>query len=159
MPKHDEAFLENTIGAVVQAWRQHHDLTITELAARAGPPITKGYISQLERNKIRTPGDAKLVQLARALGVSVRDLVNRRLPGDMLEEGAEVETPLSHSLGPVYPALPAVDIVGDERIGRRIERLIAAALLTAEGEALVAEYLEETTERLLGFLRSAPRLS
>lgn len=159
MPEGDDSFLEITIGHVIRAWRQHRDLTITELAARAGPPITKGYVSQLERNKIRLPGDVKLAQLSRALDVSIRDLVNRRLPGESAIETTTVGEPSSRSRGPVYPALPAANAEGDETIGRRIERLIAAARLTEEAERLVAAYIEEMTGRLLSLLRSVPSSS
>ena len=158
MPKHDDVFLETTIGEVVRSWRRHHGLTVTELAAQAGPPITKGYVSQLERDKIRTPGDTKLAQLARALGVSVRDLVNRRLPADLVGKEADLEQPPVRSLGPVFSALPEPPDDDEQTTGRRVERLIAAARLTEKEEELVANYLVETAERVLELLRSAPRL-
>jgi transcriptional regulator with XRE-family HTH domain len=81
-----ESDLSIPVGAVVRAWRQHRGWSLTELAEVAGPPITKGYLSQLERGLIKQPRSRqKLDQIARALGVSGWDLHARHMPGENLE--------------------------------------------------------------------------
>ncbi len=70
-----------SLGEVVKAWRQARGLTVTGLAARAG--MAKGYISEVENNKIRRPNDDQLIRLADAMSIPVLYLVNRRLPEDL----------------------------------------------------------------------------
>jgi transcriptional regulator with XRE-family HTH domain len=77
--------LHITIGMVVKAWREWRGYTVTQLAERCGRPITKGYVSGLERDKIRQPGDDHLVLLSRALEIPVLYLVARRLPDQVTE--------------------------------------------------------------------------
>ncbi len=72
------------LGDVVKAWREVRGLSVTELAARAGSPIGKGYISEVENNKIRTPNDEYLIRIAKALDIPVEYLVLRRLPDEQL---------------------------------------------------------------------------
>ncbi len=80
-----------SIGEVVRAWREARELSVTELAERSGSPITKGYISQLEHNKVRQPSDDHLVRIAAALRIPVLFLVTRRLPDELSsEEQAEL---------------------------------------------------------------------
>src|SRR5205085_4052446 len=75
------------LGDVIKAWREARGLTVTELAARAGEPISKGYISEVENNKIRKPNDEYLIRIAAALDIPIEYLVLRRLP----EEGEAVD--------------------------------------------------------------------
>jgi transcriptional regulator with XRE-family HTH domain len=93
--------LHITIGMVVKAWRESRGYSVTQLAERCGRPITKGYVSGLERDKIRQPGDDHLVLLSHALEIPVLYLVARRLPDQMPEatEGG-VET----SVGSLQPS-------------------------------------------------------
>src|SRR5947207_11601196 len=74
--------IHNKLGDVVRAWREARGLTVTELAARAGEPISKGYISEVENNKIRQPNDEYLTRIAKALDIPVEYLVLRRLPDE-----------------------------------------------------------------------------
>jgi transcriptional regulator with XRE-family HTH domain len=78
--------LHITIGMVVKSWREWRGYSVTQLAELCGRPITKGYISGLERDKIRQPGDDHLILLSRALEIPVLYLVTRRLP----EEESEI---------------------------------------------------------------------
>jgi transcriptional regulator with XRE-family HTH domain len=71
------------IGTVVRAWREARGLTVTGLAEKAGRPITKGYLSELEHNKTLHPGNVHLTQLARALEIPVRYLINRYFPDEV----------------------------------------------------------------------------
>ena len=79
-----------SLGEVVKAWRQEQDLTVTELAARAD--TAKGYISEVENNKIHRPNDEQLIRLAKALEIPVEFLILRRLPSDLSpDERKEVD--------------------------------------------------------------------
>jgi transcriptional regulator with XRE-family HTH domain len=83
----DDVDLSIPIGTVVRAWREARGLTVTQLAERAGRPVTKGYLSELEHNKTLHPGNAHLTKLAGALEIPVRYLINRNFP----DEAAKVE--------------------------------------------------------------------
>ncbi len=72
--------LTTSVGQVVKAWREERGMNSTELAAKAGRPITKGYLSQLEHGKIQRPGANHLNNLAEALGISVDDILAHRIP-------------------------------------------------------------------------------
>src|SRR2546425_804215 len=80
-----DLIFQTPLGDVVKAWREARRLTVTELAARAGEPISKGYISEVENNKIRKPNDEYLIRIAEALKIPVEYLVIRRLPDEELE--------------------------------------------------------------------------
>ena len=76
------------IGAAVRAWREARELTVTECALRAGRPVTKSYLSELENGKIQNPGAIHLERIANTLGIPVLYLVARWLP-DQVAEVAE----------------------------------------------------------------------
>jgi transcriptional regulator with XRE-family HTH domain len=67
-----------SIGDVVRRWRTFHKLNVTEFAKRAG--LTKGYVSELENNKIDNPTPPNLEKLAAAIGISVLELHARKMP-------------------------------------------------------------------------------
>jgi transcriptional regulator with XRE-family HTH domain len=73
-------YLRVSIGAVVRAWRLARGFTLEELAVKAGPDVSRGYLSQLENDKIHTPSEEKLAQLAEALGIAPLVLVTRTFP-------------------------------------------------------------------------------
>jgi transcriptional regulator with XRE-family HTH domain len=81
-----DSIFHASIGEVVMAWRKLRNLTVTELAQRSGSPISKGYISQLEHNKVRQPSEDHLVRIATALHIPVLYLVTRRLPDELSSE-------------------------------------------------------------------------
>ncbi len=76
---------DTLLGDVIKAWREVRGLTLTELAARCGDPISKGYISEVENNKIRQPNDEYLIRIAKALDIPVEYLVLRCLPDKQLK--------------------------------------------------------------------------
>jgi len=78
-----DSIFHASIGEVVMAWRKLRNLTVTELAQRSGSTITKGYISQLEHDKVHRPNDDHLVRIAAALKIPVLYLVTRRLPDEL----------------------------------------------------------------------------
>jgi transcriptional regulator with XRE-family HTH domain len=73
------------IGAVVRAWREAKELSVTEFAERAGRPVTKSYLSELENGKIQNPGAVHLERIASTLGIPVLYLVARWLPDQVAE--------------------------------------------------------------------------
>lgn len=86
-----DLIFQTPLGDVIKAWRTVRELTVTELAARAGEPISKGYISEVENNKIRKPNDEYLIRIAKALDIPVEYLVMRRLPDEQLEASDKEE--------------------------------------------------------------------
>jgi transcriptional regulator with XRE-family HTH domain len=89
----DDVDLNIPIGTVVRKWREAKGLTVTQLAEKAGRPVTKGYLSELEHNKTLHPGNVHLTQLAKALGIPVRYLINRFFPDMIAETQQAAETP------------------------------------------------------------------
>lgn len=74
----DKTFLSRTVGQTVKAWREHRNLRPTDLAEKSG--VGKGYLSLLEADRVRCPGDQQLVKIAQALGIRTQSLVARQLP-------------------------------------------------------------------------------
>lgn len=81
-----EEFIKTPIGAVVRAWREERGISVTELAKRGG--ITKGYISELEHDKIHMPNEERLQVIANALGIPFLAIQNRQLPSESSTEGS-----------------------------------------------------------------------
>ena len=97
--------LQTSIGQVVKAWREARQLSLAELAALAGPPITAPYISQLETGKISHPADKRLALLARALGIPDSYFLTRQLPEPEERYGVRVGQ-RDHPVSPdVYNAI------------------------------------------------------
>lgn len=74
------------LGSRIRRFRQDKDLNLSQLAERAG--VSKGYLSSLENSgdagqAARRPSAKTLYAIARALGVTMSDLLGRRL---LLEE-------------------------------------------------------------------------
>ncbi|MCL5010536.1 MAG: helix-turn-helix domain-containing protein [Patescibacteria group bacterium] len=85
--EHYETYSPSTLpaGCVIWCWRQHQELTQEKLRRRmrrVSPllPTTKGYISQVERDIIHQPGDDYLRAFAHALGLTMDEIEQRRLP-------------------------------------------------------------------------------
>ena len=70
--------IQTPIGEAVKRWRQFRGISLTGLANRAG--MTKGYLSQVEHNKISRPSDEYLGRLADALSIEVESLLARQMP-------------------------------------------------------------------------------
>lgn len=62
-----------TIGERVRDLRQKHGLTSRELSKRAG--VSHAYVGHIERGVLKSPGMVALVGIAKALGVSVDELL------------------------------------------------------------------------------------
>jgi transcriptional regulator with XRE-family HTH domain len=91
----EDVDLNIPIGTVVRAWRVARELTVTELAEKAGRPVTKGYLSELEHNKTLHPGNVHLKKLADALEIPVRHLINRYFPDEAAQ--ARQSQPITQS--------------------------------------------------------------
>jgi transcriptional regulator with XRE-family HTH domain len=74
------AYLRTPLGAVIRAWRQKRGFTLAELASRAGSSFTRGYLSQLETDRIHNPSEEKITRLAAALEIDPMVLVTREFP-------------------------------------------------------------------------------
>lgn len=69
------------IGDVVREWRGYLQISLTEFSRRT--KLSKGYISELEHNKIDNPKADKRKRLAAALGITERDILSRLMPEEV----------------------------------------------------------------------------
>jgi transcriptional regulator with XRE-family HTH domain len=128
------------IGTVVRAWRDARKFTVTQLAEKAGRPVTKGYLSELEHNKTLHPGNVHLKKLADALEIPVRYLINRYFP----DEAAEAQRrPVRFGGG--YPVADAPE----ERRSHEYEARLQELLLEIEEINQRIEQVRRTVEQLL----------
>ena len=76
---HDiDASTRDTFGGRLRAYRDEKRITLSELASRAG--LSKGYVSSLEsEDQQRRPSAEVMYALAEALGVTMSDLMGRKL--------------------------------------------------------------------------------
>jgi transcriptional regulator with XRE-family HTH domain len=69
---------DNAIGDRIRRYRQEAAISLSELASKAG--VSKGYLSNLENGRHRTrPSGNTLYAIAEALGVTMSDLLGRKL--------------------------------------------------------------------------------
>lgn len=61
------------LGERIKILRKEQELTISELAERAG--VAKSYLSSIERNKQTNPSIQFIEKISEALGVSVNDIL------------------------------------------------------------------------------------
>lgn len=61
------------LGERIKTLRNEQELTISELAERAG--VAKSYLSSIERNKQTNPSIQFIEKISEALGVSVNDIL------------------------------------------------------------------------------------
>jgi transcriptional regulator with XRE-family HTH domain len=87
---------QSVIGVNIRAYREEVGMSLNQLAERSG--ISKGYLSALENEEhaTRRPSGETLYSVAEALGVTMSDLMGRKLltegPGEIpasLKEFAE----------------------------------------------------------------------
>lgn len=65
--------VKSSLGALLKNARTAHDLSLQEVAERAG--CSAGYVHKLESDRIRTPSPRVLAGLAEALGLSYDELM------------------------------------------------------------------------------------
>jgi transcriptional regulator with XRE-family HTH domain len=143
------------IGMVVRAWRERRGLTVTQLAERTGRPITKGYVSELERGKIRQPGDDHLVLLSRALEIPVLYLVSRRLPDRENRTITAEGTPtLRRRRARALASSPIEDeSVEQETVGQQIEMILEEEGLSQEERSRIVEVVVPHIRQLARMIR------
>jgi transcriptional regulator with XRE-family HTH domain len=77
------------VGGRIRRYRQERNLSLTQLAEEAG--VSKGYLSALENNPTsKRPSAETLYGIAKALGVTMSDLLGRKLlstPSTHIPEG------------------------------------------------------------------------
>lgn len=74
------------VGALIRAERRRRHMTLQALGTAAG--LSVGYLSQVERDHA-TPSLATLVQIARALGVTIDYFISTPNPADALTRSGE----------------------------------------------------------------------
>ncbi len=82
VPKPIPSNLSNEVGEVIKAWRFFRGLRSIDLARLAGPPVTQPYLTQLEKGKVRIPGDEHVKSLSRALQISPGHILARIGPNE-----------------------------------------------------------------------------
>ena len=96
--------MPDVIGARLRRYRTEHELSLGELATKAG--VAKSYLSALENSDDQTerrPSAETLYRLATALGVAVSDLLGRSveqtdlatIPASLRQFAAEARLPKS----------------------------------------------------------------
>ena len=63
----------SSLGATLRGSRTAHDLSLQQVAERAG--CSPGYVHKLEMDRVRTPSPRVLARLAEALGLSYGELM------------------------------------------------------------------------------------
>ncbi|MFG2056139.1 helix-turn-helix domain-containing protein [Micromonospora sp. NPDC048930] len=78
IPGKPEDSSEGSVGGRIRRYRQDRALSLSQLAEQAG--VSKGYLSTLENDpQARRPSAETLYTIARALGVTMSDLLGRKL--------------------------------------------------------------------------------
>ncbi|GER89785.1 hypothetical protein KDW_39470 [Dictyobacter vulcani] len=89
---------EGSLGATIRSWRRYREMTVTELAIRAGfGKNGRGYISKIEHQHIKHLGEDALVAIAHALDLVQEDLQQSRLPAPR-ESYAPGKEALDHAI-------------------------------------------------------------
>ena len=137
------------VGEVIRNWREFRGLSITELAEMA--KLSKGYISQVENDKIKRPSDQQLAKLAGALEIEVWDIIARRMPGNQAttkgpttsdtknKEGVSQDSPLPFEAGAFY--YPQEDDSDIEAVVEDLRRLLSSSGLDHEQRAAYLELI------------------
>jgi transcriptional regulator with XRE-family HTH domain len=103
------SYLHTPLGEVVRAWRLERGLTLEDLAARVGSGMSRGYLSQLENDKIHTPSEEKLALLAAALSIDPLILVTRAFPTEAHQVHGRVDDSI-HPLEDEAPGTVTADV-------------------------------------------------
>lgn len=123
----------DTIGARIKYWRlRRGGMTQAVLAGLAG--VTQGYLSAVERGTKQVERRSTLIQIAKALQVSVADLLGQ--PGDPTD-------PAKAGAASVVPAIRAAIIEveeGERRTPTRQVEELAALVEQVDGMRAVSDY-------------------
>jgi transcriptional regulator with XRE-family HTH domain len=135
-PPEDQADrLGATVGERMRRFREDRRMSLSQLAARAG--VSKGYLSSLENDpSARRPSAETLYALANALGVTMADLMGRRLlsgapssevPDGLREFAAELNLPEAD-----VQMLTSIQFRGEQPRTKERWRYIYTAIRTSE---------------------------
>jgi transcriptional regulator with XRE-family HTH domain len=80
----DRKAQSRALGARVATHRQERGLNLSQLAAAAG--LSKSYVSSIEAGDTPRPSGETLYAIAKALGVTMSDLLGRRLLTDVNQD-------------------------------------------------------------------------
>ncbi|WP_329068970.1 helix-turn-helix domain-containing protein [Amycolatopsis sp. NBC_01480] len=128
----------DSIGRTIRRLRRWRDLTLDELAGLSG--FTKGYLSQIENEKVAIDKRSTLIKIAGALRVSLSDITG---------DGLEIRDPQADTAIPaIRDALLSTDLDGTEAQSGDLAELLSetqlvAALRQANQDAEVGERLPE----------------
>lgn len=114
-PEMDEAELEFDLGARIRRLRRTNELTLRELAQRAG--VTESFLSQVERG-VASPSVASLQRIARGLGLSIAQLFSR-------DGNAGRVVRAGHRRRISYPGLGAVDEFLTPAMASRLQLILS----------------------------------
>jgi len=101
---HDRKAPAKAIGERVTEFRKERGLNLSQLAAAAH--LSKSFISSIEAGQAPRPSGETLYAIAEALGVTMSDLLGRR----MLTNGATEQTPQSLLEFAKDSNIPAADV-------------------------------------------------
>jgi transcriptional regulator with XRE-family HTH domain len=123
-----------TVGGRIRRFREDRGLSLSQLAEKAG--VSKGYLSALENDpSARRPSAETLYAVAAALGVTIADLLGRRLlaeqaaaiPESLLEFAAEAGLPEAD-----VRMLASIHFRGEQPRTKERWRYIYTAIRTSE---------------------------
>jgi transcriptional regulator with XRE-family HTH domain len=141
--------MPHTLGTFIRERRQDLGLTQEELAERVGDGVRQAEISRLENNRISMPRRTRLVALARALEVSLGDLLIR---SGWITEDQRADIPEDGSQDSL-DARSATDGSRDDQIDIALAHLGEARALV-EDVAVVLETAERSITPTSGAGRS-----
>jgi transcriptional regulator with XRE-family HTH domain len=132
-PAHDET-ATGTVGGRIRRFREERGLSLSQLAEQAS--VSKGYLSTLENDpSARRPSAETLYSVAAALGVTIADLLGRRLlsslvsavPKSLREFAAEADLPEAD-----VQMLASIQFRGEQPRTKERWRYIYTAIRTSE---------------------------
>jgi transcriptional regulator with XRE-family HTH domain len=125
---------DSTVGGRMRRFREERSLSLSQLAERAG--VSKGYLSSLENDpSARRPSAETLYAVADVLGVTIADLLGRRLltaaasrvPQSLREFAAEADLPETD-----VQMLASIRFRGEQPRTKERWRYIYTAISTSE---------------------------
>lgn len=95
-----------TIGERIKARREYLEISQEKLSERAG--VSRAYINQLENNRSRKPSAPVLFDIAKALDVTMGELLGR------IDESQKEDLALTPSMKSAIKMFPELEKVKDE---------------------------------------------
>lgn len=125
-----------SLGDTVKRWREYRGLTLNQFAKIA--QISKGYISDIEHNRINQPKAEQLVRLAAGLNISVRELISCTLPpNNTYTQSHKISSPANYKEE------------ATQYFEQQIHELISDATLTPNERLLAQNMVLETARAII----------